>query len=101
MSSSYEDGAAEATKNAATPKANDKASTPPLVFESRFETGNLQRAVRVYDREYDLHLGEPFFLPVLMDHLSDRFFLILSQLSWRAAEWRTGGLAFFSPPRSA
>jgi hypothetical protein len=38
--------------------AGAAALTPPLVFESRFETGNLQRAVRVYDREYDLHLGE-------------------------------------------
>ncbi|KAK3283007.1 hypothetical protein CYMTET_9280 [Cymbomonas tetramitiformis] len=38
-------------------KAATPAETPPLIFESRFESGNLRQAVRVYDREYDLHLA--------------------------------------------
>lgn len=27
---------------------------PTLIFESRFESGNLRRAVKIYDYEYDL-----------------------------------------------
>jgi hypothetical protein len=73
MSTSAQSGSTTATINEATTKANDKASTPPLVFESRFETGNLQRAVRVYDREYDLHLGAPFSFPEQHPILTDRF----------------------------
>lgn len=69
MSSIADGGGAESTMNTAPTKANDKASTPPLVFESRFETGNLQRAVRVYDREYDLHLGTAFCFRLSWTHL--------------------------------
>lgn len=33
------------------------SETPPLQFDSRFESGNLRRAVRIFDREYDLILS--------------------------------------------
>ena len=32
-------------------------TTPPLRFSSHFESGNLKRAIRVYDTEYDLILN--------------------------------------------
>ncbi len=31
-----------------------------LIFESRFESGNLHRAVKVADYEYDLHLKNDY-----------------------------------------
>jgi len=36
----------------------DKDQT--LVFESRFESGNLRRAVKISDTEYDLHLKNDY-----------------------------------------
>ena len=38
-------------------KAHEAATTPQLRFSSQFESGNLKRAIRVYDTEYDLVLN--------------------------------------------
>eukprot|EP01063_Lacrimia_lanifica_P002780 TRINITY_DN1149_c0_g1_i3.p1 TRINITY_DN1149_c0_g1~~TRINITY_DN1149_c0_g1_i3.p1 ORF type:complete len:1191 (+),score=455.67 TRINITY_DN1149_c0_g1_i3:101-3673(+) len=37
--------------------AFDAAPSPPLTFSAAFESGNLKRAVRIYDTEYDLFLN--------------------------------------------
>ena len=37
--------------------ASQKCTTPPLRFSSHFESGNLKRAIRIYDTEYDLILN--------------------------------------------
>ena len=37
-------------------KLKDANSDNTLIFESRFESGNLRRAVKVNDYEYDLYL---------------------------------------------
>lgn len=37
---------------------SDKDCT--LLFESRFESGNLRRAVKINDYEYDLHLKNDY-----------------------------------------
>eukprot|EP00659_Diplonema_papillatum_P014161 gene14161-21700_t len=43
---------------AAAPPAEPVATrTPPLRFSSAFESGNLKRAIRIYDTEYDLLLN--------------------------------------------
>eukprot|EP00899_Mesostigma_viride_P023438 jgi/Mesvir1/4279/Mv22237-RA.1 len=47
---------------------------PPLLWESRFESGNLRRAVRVQDREYDLVLREDTNDPML--HFQWFFFAV-------------------------
>jgi hypothetical protein len=38
----------------------DDPADRTLVFESRFESGNLRRAIQVYECEYDLILNPDF-----------------------------------------
>ena len=39
------------------PQAPDKSATPCLCFDSLFESGNLSKAIRLTDTEYDLLLS--------------------------------------------
>ena len=53
-------------------KQSQKFKTPPLFFESRFESGNLMRATQVGERTYDLQLqnGKPYTFQCFVEALS-------------------------------
>ena len=41
-------------------KSKNPATDLTLIFESRFESGNLRRAVKINDFEYDLYLKNDY-----------------------------------------
>ena len=41
-------------------KLKDKESDQTLIFESRFESGNLRKAVKISDSEYDLYMKNDY-----------------------------------------